>query len=167
MTENPSVEYGSLVSVRPREAADEDYLFPLYCAIRAPEFASVPMPDALKQQIFRMQYDAQIGTYSARFPGSDYNVILRAGQPVGRIWVARLADEIRLVDIALAPEARNVGIGTFLVSSLQSVAREAGKPIRCTVHRESPASLRFHMRLGFVISSENQTDYRLEWDPGH
>jgi ribosomal protein S18 acetylase RimI-like enzyme len=153
------------ITLRQREPADEPFLFTLYSAIRAPEFSPIPLSDAQKQQIFRMQYDAQCAAYSTLYPDSDYQLILRNGSPIGRIWVARLADELHLVDIGLLPEARNAGVGTSILRELQREASEAGKPIRCNVHRENPGSLRFHLRLGFQVVYEDPMDLKLEWRP--
>jgi ribosomal protein S18 acetylase RimI-like enzyme len=153
------------ITLRPATAEDENFLFDLYCAVRGAEFALLPLPSEQKQQLIRMQYQAQQSAYQTQFPQSGYEVVMRGEQPVGRVWIARLQNELHLVDIAVMPDAGNTGIGTFLVRQLQEEARGAGKPIRSTVFRFNPGSLRFHQRLGFVVISEDEMQFQMEWQP--
>jgi GNAT superfamily N-acetyltransferase len=92
-------------------------------------------------------------------------VVLVEGEPAGRIWVDRQEDEIRIVDIVLHANRRNQGAGTVLFRRLQEEARQAGLPLRTTVERFNPGSLRFHLRLGFQIVREEQLNLSLEWKP--
>lgn len=153
------------VRLRPREAGDEAFLFDLYSTLRAPEFAPLPIPESQKEQLIRMQYLAQNSAYAAQYAGSDYQIVLRDDRPVGKIRIARLAGEFHLVDIVLVPEARNAGIGTFLLKQLQQEAENAGLPVRSTVFRFNPGSLRFHRHLGFRIVGEDEIEVRMEWLP--
>ncbi|HEX4134130.1 MAG TPA: GNAT family N-acetyltransferase [Bryobacteraceae bacterium] len=151
--------------LRPREASDETFLFDLYSALRAPEFALLPIPESQKEQLIRMQYRAQNSSYAAQYPGSDYQIVMRDDCPVGKIWIARTEGELRLVDIVIAPEARNSGIGSSLIREIQREAEAAGLPVRSTVFRFNPGSLRFHLRLGFRIVAEEEVEFRMEWLP--
>src|ERR1700734_383742 len=96
----------SVISVRAVVAGDRDFLFNLYCAVRAPEFALLVLPDKQKEQVIRFQYAAQQSAYRAQYPGSDYAIVLRDNESIGRIWIAELEHEFHLVDIALLPDAR-------------------------------------------------------------
>ena len=156
----------SSVSLRPATAEDESFLFDLYCAVRAPEFALLPLPPEQKNHLIAMQYAAQRNAYRAEYPGSSYEIVLEQGRPVGRIWIARLEDEFHLVDIALLPQARNAGIGTMLMKQLQAEARRAGKPVRSSIFQFNPGSLRFHQRLGFQVTNEDEIQCYMEWTPG-
>jgi len=153
------------VRVRPRDADDEAFLFELYSALRTAEFASLMIPEPQKDQLIRMQYRAQNSAYAAQYPESDYQIVLCDDRRVGKIRIARTAGEFRLVDIVLAPEARGSGIGTFLMRQLQKEAESAGLPVRSTVSRFNPGSLRFHQRLGFRIVAEDEIQFRMEWLP--
>lgn len=84
---------------------------------------------------------------------------------MGRIWAADLEGEFHLLDIALLPEFRNQGVGTFLISWLQAQARQAGKTVRSMVFRFNPGSLRLHQRLGFQVIAEDEIQFYFEWTP--
>jgi GNAT superfamily N-acetyltransferase len=137
----------------------------LYFAFRRQEFQILAMPEEELRHLLQMQYRLQAGSYAARFPNSAYEVVLVEGEPAGRIWVDRQEDEIRIVDIVLHANRRNQGAGTVLFRRLQEEARQAGLPLRTTVERFNPGSLRFHLRLGFQIVREEQLNLSLEWKP--
>jgi hypothetical protein len=56
-------------------------------------------------------------------------------------------------------------VGTVVIQRLQQEAAKANLPIRSTVFRFNPGSLRFHQRLGFHIVREEETQFHLEWRP--
>jgi len=151
----------ALVHLRDAVPEDEAFLFELYAAARADEFAL--LPEAQRPVLLRFQYLAQSGAYRAMYPGTGYRIVLRDAQPVGRIWIAELENEVRLVDIALLPGARNSGIGSLLVGQLQRRAQAAGKPLRSSVFRFNPGSLRWHQRLGFRVAGQDELRIDLEW----
>lgn len=82
------------------------------------------------------------------YPDAEFQIILSDGEPAGRLYVDRWPEEIRIVDIALLPEYRNGGIGTFLLKRLISESEENGKPLSIHVEKFNPA-LRLYERLGF------------------
>jgi len=82
---------------------------------------------------------------------------------VGRLWVAPGDNEYLLVDIALHPSVQKKGIGTVVIQRLQQEAAKARMPIRSSVFRFNPGSLRFHQKLGFRIVREDQVNYYMEW----
>lgn len=155
----------SVISVRAVAHDDRDFLFDLFCAVRAPEFALLVLPDQQKEQLLKFQCAAQQSAYRAQYPGSDYAIVLRDNEPIGRIWIVELEHEFHLVDIALLPDARKAGIGTFLIKQLQWEAKRAGKLVRSNVFRFNPGSLRWHQGLGFRITAEDAVQFHMEWTP--
>jgi len=57
------------------------------------------------------------------------------------------------------------GLGTVLVQRLQQEAQRAKLPIKSTVDRFNPGSLKFHQRLGFQVVREDMMNYFMEWHP--
>jgi GNAT superfamily N-acetyltransferase len=155
----------SFLAVRPASPQDDPFLYDLYFAVRGPEFDQAPISAAQKQQLIAMQFRAQASSYAAQFPNSGYHIVLLDGAPVGRLWVARQEEEYNLVDIALLPNLRSKGIGTALIQRLQADAQQAKLPIKSTVYRFNPGSLRFHERLGFKIAREDEMHFYMEWHP--
>jgi GNAT superfamily N-acetyltransferase len=155
----------STLAVRPALPQDEIFLYELYVAIRGPLFAMAPITPTQREHLLRMQFRAQLSSYTQQFPNSCYHLVLLDSKPVGRLWVAPGGDSFLLVDIAIHPSLQSKGLGTALVQRLQQEAQNAKLPIRSTVDRFNPGSLRFHQRLGFQVVREDQLQYYLEWQP--
>lgn len=152
--------------IRLRPAGDDDlpFLCRVYASTRWEELAGVPWTDEQKEAFLRFQFEAQHTYYREKFPDAAYDVIEAGGEPVGRLYVDRRADEIRLVDIALLPEHRGRGLGGRLLDDLLAEARAAGKPVRIHVEMNNPA-LGLYRRLGFTEIEEQGVYYLMEWRP--
>src|SRR5262249_39352148 len=107
---------------------------------------------------------AQHRYYQEQFPGAAFDVILRNGQPAGRLYVDRRAEEIRIIDIALLPEHRRAGIGRGLLEEVLAEATQTSKPVRIHVERFNPA-LRLYERLGFQRIGDTGVYFLMEWLP--
>ncbi|MGO9776268.1 MAG: N-acetyltransferase family protein [Terracidiphilus sp.] len=153
----------STLAVRPALPQDEIFLYELYSAVRAPEFALAPVTPTQREQLIRMQFRGQMSAYTQMYPNSCYHIVLLDGKPVGRLWVAPGEAEFHLVDIAVHPRLQSKGIGTVLIQRLQQEAAKARLPIRSCVFKFNPGSLRFHQRLGFAIVREDEMHYYMEW----
>lgn len=136
------------VRLRPVTPADESFLARVYASTRWEELAPTGWSDEQKAVFCRRQFDAQSEYYLANYPEASFQVIERDGEPIGRLYVARWKQEIRIVDISLLPECRGTGLGTKLLRELQEEARSAGKSLTIHVERFNPA-LRLYQRLGF------------------
>jgi GNAT superfamily N-acetyltransferase len=152
------------LTLRPIRDEDAPFLYRLYASTRIEEIALLDWDDAQKQSFLRMQFEAQHRDYLARFRGARFNIVERAGQPVGRLYVDDRPDEIRIIDIALLPEHRNAGLGTRLLGDLLDGARPHRKPVRIHVEKLNPAQ-RLYERLGFVPVSDVGVYQLMEWCP--
>jgi ribosomal protein S18 acetylase RimI-like enzyme len=147
----------SRADLRPAGEEDLPFLYQLFCANR-PELAGLPEP------LLQMQFRAQSGGYGARFPGADHQIVVVEGRPIGQMLVAYLPAAIRLVDIALLPEAQGFFTGTQLVKDLQQRAAAAVKPLQLSVYETNPAR-RLYERLGFTITEQDGPRLQMTWDP--
>ncbi len=150
--------------LRPAVPGDREFLFRTYASSRAEELAIVPWTEDEKEAFLRQQFDAQDRHYRAHHPAADRLVILDRGEPVGRLYVERAADELRVMDIALLPEHRGRGRGRQLIEALQAEAAAAGIPITLHVEAHNPAQ-RLYARLGFRLVREDGIYQLLEWRP--
>lgn len=136
------------LSLRPIIASDMEFLQRLYGTTREPELALVDWSTEQKAAFVQMQFDAQHRYYQEHYAGSAFDIVLLADEPIGRLYVARWPDDIRIIDIALLPGYRGRGIASHLINDLQREAGEAGCPVTIHVERFNPA-LRLYQRLGF------------------
>src|ERR1700675_2924451 len=82
------------------------------------------------------------------YPTCERNIIERDGVPVGRLWIDEWRDQIRLVDIALVPDCRGVGIGSTLLRQVMDRGAAAGKPVTIHVEGFNPALRLYHSGSG-------------------
>jgi len=150
------------VGLRPTTSDDDSFLARVYGGTRAAELASVSWTDEEKAAFVQMQFAAQAQYYREHYPNTSFDVIVLDDQPVGRLYVARWSDEIRIVDIALLPTYCNRGLGTTLVRALQAEAAASRKLLRIHVERFNPA-LRLYERLGFRQIEDRGVYLFMEW----
>lgn len=154
---------GARVGLRPVTPEDGEFLLAVYASTREEELAQVPWSPEQKLQFLLMQSEAQRREYEARYPDAQYDVILLDGRPVGRIWIGRDEEQIRLLDIALLPEARGRGVGTVLVGQLIEEAGRTGRALRHMVFVLNTGALRFYERYGFVVIEDVGAYKHMEW----
>ena len=111
-----------------------------------------------------MQFEAQDAWYRENYPQASFDVVVAGGEPIGRLYVHRGREEIRIVDIALLPEHRGGGVGTSLLRDLLAEADAAGKSVTIHVERLNPA-LRLYERLGFELAEDKGVYLFLERPP--
>src|ERR1700719_1411431 len=96
----------TMITLRAITPEDVSFLAGVYASTRAEELAITGWSDEDKAVFCRRQFDAQSAHYTANYPGASFQVIERDGQPIGRLYVARWEEEIRIIDITLLPEFR-------------------------------------------------------------
>jgi GNAT superfamily N-acetyltransferase len=158
------LEGGHVLALRPASAEDYEDLVRIYASTRAGELAQVTWwNDEQKLAFCRSQYESQKTEYDERFPDAEYDVIVLDGRTVGRLWIGRDDEEIRLLDIALVPEAQNHGVGTTLLKRLIDESRQTGKRLRHMVFVLNNDALRFYERLGFKVFEDLGGYKHMEW----
>jgi ribosomal protein S18 acetylase RimI-like enzyme len=148
------------VRLRPARASDRALLFEVYASTRAEELAVVPWPEPTKQAFLAQQFEAQDVHYRRHYPDASFEVIEVDGEPAGRLYVDRLDEEIRIIDIALLPGFRGCGIGAALLRELIDEAAGAGKRLSIHVERENRARTLYE-RLGFTVVADDGGIYVL------
>jgi ribosomal protein S18 acetylase RimI-like enzyme len=146
------------VALRPLTPADAPFVARVFASSRARMLAL--LPDGMRDAIAAQQLAAQTAGYAHRHPDADVDVVLVDGEPAGRLYVAREAGAIHVVDIALLPEFRGRGTGTALLRALLEEADAGGKRVRLQVEKTNPAR-RLYERLGFTVAADSGPDLEL------
>lgn len=150
------------ITIRPATVEDEPFLYNLYKLSRVEEFAVAQLTEMQFDALMQMQYAARKMSYEGNYPESKHDIVVVDGVDAGQIWVNRDDTQLRLIDISIAAEFQNQGIGSALVRDLIVQAREAALPLRCSIATNNPGSLRFHLRLGFRITQGDYMYYQME-----
>lgn len=136
------------ITLSAAQVKDEGFLYQVYASTRQEELAQVPWTELQKTEFLKSQHHAQHHHYHTYYPDANFDLILLDGQPIGRLYIERGAEELRLMDIALLPNYRNQGIGTALIQDLLEEAKHHQQFIGLHVEQFNPA-YRLYERFGF------------------
>jgi ribosomal protein S18 acetylase RimI-like enzyme len=140
------------VTLRTATEDDRPFLLRLFASTREPELEAAGMPREQWGAFLEQQFEAQSRHYET-YEDTSFEVVLVDGAPAGRLIVARWPEELRVVDVSLAPEHRGRGIGGALLLGLIEEAGERGVKTSIHVERFNPAQ-HLYARLGFRQVSE-------------
>jgi RimJ/RimL family protein N-acetyltransferase len=152
------------LTLRPITDADMEFLLALYASTREEELRQVDWTPEQKAAFVRQQFEAQHRHWQENYTSTRWDLILHYGEPIGRLYVARWPEDIRIVDISLMPDRRGSGIGTRLIRELLAEGDASGRIVSIHVEMYNPAR-RLYERLGFVQAGEHGVYLRMEHAP--
>ena len=164
MSQHPPPAHLTRVTLRSVRPEDDPFLREVYAETRAEELNHAGLDADQRRAFIGMQFSAQKADYLRRFHKADYDVVEYQSQPIGRLYVARSDEEIRILDVTLLSGFRDRGIGTHLLKRLLSEAREKRLPVRIYVENAS-RSVRFFEYLGFSCTDPQSLVSLFEWRP--
>jgi ribosomal protein S18 acetylase RimI-like enzyme len=141
------------IAFHPEQPEDESFLYRLYATTRAYEMALTGWPPEAQDAFLRQQFQFQAIHYHRYYPSASFQIILLDSQPVGRVYLDYGAEDILLIDIALLPEYRGMGIGGWIMHDLLEEAARTQRRVTLHVEPHNPA-LRLYQRLGFRVIDE-------------
>lgn len=140
---------------RPATAADRDWLW---------ETKSRCLRKYVEQTYGPWDEDIQRARFDASFEPGEFQVISTRGRDAGFTGLRHEAREIQLFNIMIAPEFQGWGLGTAVLRDLLAEAQSRRVPVRLQVMKVNPAR-RLYERLGFVVTEETPTHFRMVWEP--
>ena len=146
-------------------AKDIDTLAQIYASTRREELAPILDWSAQQKEAFlRDQFELQHKCYMDSYPNAAFDLVMTGEDVLGRLYVDRRADEIRIIDIALLPQYRGRGIGRAILESLldEAASRDRGRVVRIHVEHMNPA-MRLYVRLGFYEIEDKGIYKLMEW----
>jgi ribosomal protein S18 acetylase RimI-like enzyme len=158
------VDFIMMIDWRTVTEEDNDFLLSVYASTRADEMTRVDWNTEQTEAFLRMQFNAQSQFYLENYPGAEFQVITLNDQPVGRLYIHRRENEIRIMDIALLPGYRNLGIGSALLQDILDQGKNHNLPVTIHVEQFNPA-LRLYKRMGFRQKEDKGVYLLMEWSP--
>ena len=150
--------------LRPEREDDQAFRLQLFRDAR-PELSMLPLAPEVREQLIHHQFNAQTVSYRAQFPKARFDIIELDGAAIGRIVVDRPGSALHIIDQAITPAWRNLGLGTAIMRALMQEAADGGLPVRLMVFSGNDPSRRLYERLGFVPIHETGTHVEMEWAP--
>ena len=111
----------------------------------------IPEVAELERQVFSAPWSEAGFLSSLRSPDTLYLVVRQEGRLVGYCGFLRSFDEADVMNVAVAPEFRNAGIGQRMLRELMSRGRARGV-LRYTleVRQSNAAAIHLYEKLGFA-----------------
>lgn len=150
-----------------RHATDDDlpFLGALYASTRAGELADVTWPESVRKAFLDSQFALQHRHYLQQYAEASFQVIAHGETPVGRYYVASEAEDDLIVDIALLPQWRGLGIGGALIESTLRAAQARGRGVHLHVLHANVAARRLYERLGFRVDGDTGSHLHMRRAP--
>jgi len=161
---NPEQNCLPPISLRGTRPEDREFLLRVYGSTREPEMLSWGWPAAQQSHFIEMQFAVRARGYAAAYPAAVESIVLADDKPAGYILVLRAPLEIRLVDIALLPQFRNLGITSVLLGGLIAESLHKKIPLRLSILKGNRAA-RLYERLGFFVKSGDAMYCEMEHAP--
>ncbi len=152
----------SNILLRPIQAEDSAFLFKVFASSLLDDASFADWATIQDNAILKMQFNAQENQYRGQFSNASFNLIELNQIPVGRYYLDKADDTIRIIDITLLPAFRNQSIGKTILSHTLKRAGQYELPVHLHVNRTNPAQ-RLYTRLGFKQVAETDTHLILEW----
>lgn len=150
--------------LRPEQDEDEAFLRALYASTRLDELAGLGWDAAQVDEFLRMQFDFQRAHYRRHYPDASFRIVVLDGRSIGRLYVHYTRQDVRLMDIALVPDARGKGIGRGLLERVLEEASRLAAPVTLHVAPGNPAR-RLYERLGFRAVKQDALNLFMERAP--
>ena len=154
------------LTLRTIQDTDREILSQIYFSTRKDEMDQLTEWTVdQKQNFLHFQFTAQHTYYIQSYPGANFWIIEKNAQPIGRVYLDTNFEKksIRVIDITLLPEWRDIGIGGQLLSDIIAFAKTINRGVSIHVESFNPA-MRLYKRLGFdLVSITNGVYHLLEW----
>ncbi|WP_453932762.1 GNAT family N-acetyltransferase [Acidovorax temperans] len=137
------------LSLRLSTDSDLPFLKTLYRTVRDPELALTGWSEEQKQAFSDSQFSLQDQHYRKYYPGAQFLVIQHQCAPAGRVYLARVANQLRLMDLALMPHFRGRGWGSSVVRVVLDHADRERLETLLFVESSNPAYA-LYLRNGFL-----------------
>lgn len=155
------------ILLRPEREKDAAFLGALFRTSAGRDLSLLPIDDAMKDVLMRMQFASQAATYRAQFPAARFDVVEQGGVPIGRIVIDAGIAAGCIVDFALVPDRRARGLGTAILAAVLERFAHRRQPVQCQVLVGNEPSLRMCRRVGFRQIGHVPPFLHLKWEPTH
>jgi ribosomal protein S18 acetylase RimI-like enzyme len=152
--------FGALTGRAPH-ASDCAFLAALYLATR-PDLSALPVPRSVIKGIARHQQQLQVDEYALRYPAAETWLLTDGNEALGRVVLDWTSDTLRVVDLAVAPQAHRHGVARTVLGALQDAClgqRTMTLRVRC----ENVAARALYAACGFAVVQDDGATLELAW----
>jgi ribosomal protein S18 acetylase RimI-like enzyme len=144
------------LSLRPVRSGDEACINRIYRSAR-PDLLLIDGEADLIETVQRQQFQVlQMGA-GQQFPNAMHFMVEKVGSAVGVVMVDFGHNEVRIIFLAMLPEARGKGYG--------KVVRQVRCPLAAVVWHNNGQARKLYQSLGFVLEEPGAMADKLVWYP--
>ncbi len=144
----------SKINLRPITEEDKTFLCQVYISSREDEMGIKDWKEKEKTEFLESQFNMQHIYYMKSYRNPSFDIVLLENVAIGRLYVERTAEEIRVIDICFLKEYRGFGVGTQLFNSL--IKESENKNMNLTLHVEYyNFAKQWYEKIGFKQYGEN------------
>lgn len=136
------------LKLQPISNSDMPFLYKIYRSTRIEEMKLTDWNSREIEEFLEMQFILQHKQYMENYKQASFDIIIYNNLPIGRLYINRYDNEIRIIDIGLLPEYRRIGIGNGIISDIITESECKNLPISLHVEYNNPATS-FYRHLGF------------------
>jgi len=151
------------ITFRKIEEEDKELLFKIFASTRKEEMLQSDWNNEQINDFLQMQFNLQHNQYMQNYQNPNFDIIFCDNKPVGRLYINRTIDDIRIIDISILPEYRFMGIASKLLKELITESENKQIPLSLHVEFNNPA-LQWYERLGFRKINEIGIYYFMKRD---
>jgi GNAT superfamily N-acetyltransferase len=145
----------SLITLRPRQESDTEFLIRLYETSREEELLHIDWKSEEERKIFfQQQYNAQQLHFDSNYDSLDYDIIVYDGKDVGRLVLHRSPEKLHCVDIIIMPDYRKMGIGSTVMQWIEQELEEKNLPATLYFEKTKPYLEQIYSNYGFVTNED-------------
>ncbi|WP_043642330.1 GNAT family N-acetyltransferase [Chromobacterium haemolyticum] len=150
--------------LRPARHLDEAFIASLYRSAR-PDLQLIDGEEELIRTVQEQQYQVLQRGAGDNYPDAMHFVIEKTGTSVGVVMVDFGHNEVRIIFLAMVPEARGLGYGKEVLMGLQQAAWQVRASLAVVVWHSNVQARRLYHQLGFVLEEAGDMADKLVWRP--
>ncbi|GAB4167623.1 MAG: GNAT family N-acetyltransferase [Thalassobaculales bacterium] len=153
------------IGIREEAPADRPFLSRLYASVRWEELAPTGWSASMRANFLAQQFELQDRHYKVHYAGAAFGIITERTVPIGRLYLHQGEADLRIMDIALMPTHRGLGIGGAFLQAVLQMGWAAGTAVSIHVEAFNHRARALYERLGFAEAAQVGLYHRLEWHP--
>jgi ribosomal protein S18 acetylase RimI-like enzyme len=135
------------------KSSDREWLYDLY------KMTMLPFIEAT----WGWDEEFQNNGFNKYLKPADWKIITVDNEKVGGFVLVKKHDHYWLEMLIIKSEYQKKGIGSMVVSYIQSIAVNKSLPLKLSVIKANPVKT-FYMKLGFIQYDEDVSFYKLQWN---
>ncbi|WP_088226635.1 GNAT family N-acetyltransferase [Desulfosporosinus sp. FKB] len=155
----------SIIPSCPVESGHKDFLLKLFKECR-PDLAFINgISKEIKATVILQQFNIEQQQLQQLYPEAELNIVMLHKEPVGRLYLLRGKNEVRVLALGLLEKYRCRGIGRKLMTAVIENAANRGKTVSLQVTWFNQSAYAFYEKIGFKVIENKGVSLEMQYMP--